>query len=63
MTIHQIASDAIGLFLECLSNIEDSGWSGIDEDAMIMARARALNEIDEGTDGMGLVLMEKETKL
>ncbi len=52
MTPNQIAEDAIGLFLECLSNIEGSGFTDLDGDAIEQARARALIEVSEGTAGM-----------
>lgn len=57
MTPAQLAEDAIGLFLECLSNIENSGWNALDCDAIEQAKAQAVAEVSEGAS---VVLPELE---
>lgn len=44
----QLAEDAIDLFMECLGNVEDSGWSEVDAESVVQARAKAINEVVEG---------------
>lgn len=46
----QIAEDAIGLFMERLSNIENSGWDALDCDAIDRAKSQVISEVAEGTE-------------
>ena len=52
LTPARIAEDAIGMFLERLSNLEDSGWADLDGDAITTAKYQAIQE----TEGYEVIL-------